>query len=242
MTEALAFVNYYARIGYFRHVQTVCNDALKKRGGNDPTMLFWRALGMLQEGSVNEAIREYETVASRGDMQLNLPVKLALLHAHKASKVVDTEEVMRLEQEVDMEDSNAPDRARLMAAQLLWHLGDLAQAKDQVTRLLQLQSHSVPGLALLGWLELQEAEEELAGGYGDEHLSAAEQSFGRALEASASKKDLEALMGRARVHQLNRQYKEALDQLNQVRATTTPTENATRPVSLTQPRPSRVYC
>jgi tetratricopeptide repeat protein 21B len=215
MADPGILVQHYARAGYFRHIQTVCNDALKKRS-NDPALLFWRALGMLKEGSVNEAIREYEAVASRGDVQLALPVKLALLHAHKASKVVDSEEVMRLEQEIDMEDSNASDRARLMAAQVLWHLGDVAQAKEQVDRLLQLQSHSVPGLALRGWLDLHEAQEELASGFGDEHLSAAELSFGHALEASAPKKDLEALMGRARIHLLKRQFRDALDQLNQV--------------------------
>ena len=91
--EVLALVNYYARSGYYRHVQTVCNEVLKKRGGTDPTLLFWRALGMLMEGSVNEAIQEYETLASRGDMQLNLPVKHALMRAHGLSKVVNTDDV-----------------------------------------------------------------------------------------------------------------------------------------------------
>ena len=45
--EVLALVNYYARNGYYRHVQTVCNEVLKKRGSTDPTLVFWRALGML---------------------------------------------------------------------------------------------------------------------------------------------------------------------------------------------------
>ena len=47
--EVLALVNYYARSGYYRHVQTVCNEVLKKRGTSDPTLVFWRALGMLRE-------------------------------------------------------------------------------------------------------------------------------------------------------------------------------------------------
>ena len=40
--------------------------------------------------------------------------------------------------------------------------------------------------------------------------------WGKAIEAGGQKKDLEALMGRARVHQVKEQYNEALDQLNQV--------------------------
>ena len=72
--EVLGLVNYYARNGYNRHVQTVCNEVLKKRGSTDPTLVFWRALGMLKEGSVNEAIHDYEGIKSRGDLQLSLPV------------------------------------------------------------------------------------------------------------------------------------------------------------------------
>ena len=216
MAETSAFVNYYARTGYFRHLQSVCNDGLKRRS-TDQTLVFWRAFGMFKEGSIHEAIRDLEGIASRGDMQLALPVNIALLHAHKASKVVDNEEVMRLEQEIDLQDGNAPDRARLLAAQLLWHLGDVSQAKDQVLRLLELQSHSVPSLALLGWLELADVEagDEFGTGLNDDNFISAERSFSKALEASSSKKDLEALMGRARMHQLKGQYREALDHLSQ---------------------------
>lgn len=51
--RVLALVHYYAREGYFRHVQTVCNEVLKKRAG-DPVLTFWKAYGCLQEGSTAE--------------------------------------------------------------------------------------------------------------------------------------------------------------------------------------------
>ena len=153
--EVLALVNYYARAGYYRHLQTVCNEVLKKRGSTDPTLVFWRALGMLKEGAVNDAIRDYEGIKSRGDLQLALPSKLALVHAHQMSKVVDGEEVHRLQGEVAMDEQSAPDRARLTAALLLWHLGELDEAKMHATRLLQMQPQYVPALTLMGWLELQ---------------------------------------------------------------------------------------
>lgn len=51
--RVLALVHYYAREGYFRHVQTVCNEVLKKRAG-DPVLTFWRAYGLLQEGATAE--------------------------------------------------------------------------------------------------------------------------------------------------------------------------------------------
>ena len=111
-SEIGSMISYYARTGYYRHLQTICTDELKKRGG-DPTLHFWRALGMLQEGSINEAIREYEAVGSiPGGVQLALPVKLALLYAHRASRVVDREDVERLEQEIELVEPRATEQAR----------------------------------------------------------------------------------------------------------------------------------
>ena len=223
--EVLALVNYYARSGFYRHVQTVCNEVLKKRGGSDPTLTFWRALGTLKEGGVNDAIRELEGVAARGDMQLALPVKLALLHANLASRVVDHEEVSHLESEVAAEASSAPDRARLHAALLLWHLGERSEARVHVNTLLDLQPHSVPSLTLLGWLELQDAEAAAAAGDAEEAGSMARRAataFDEALANCSAKKDLEALMGRARLLRFREQHKEALDELNQARAPSAP--------------------
>ena len=57
-----------------------------------------------------------------------------------------------------MDEQNAPDRARLTAALLLWHLGELDEAKMHATRLLQMQPQYVPALTLMGWLELQAAD------------------------------------------------------------------------------------
>ena len=217
--EVLALVNYYARAGYYRHLQTVCNEVLKKRGSTDPTLVFWRALGMLKEGAVNDAIRDYEGIKSRGDLQLALPSKLALVHAHQMSKVVDGEEVHRLQSEVAMDEQNAPDRARLTAALLLWHLGELDEAKMHATRLLQMQPQYVPALTLMGWLELQEVESDeslMLGIDPEQSLGRAEAAFEDALAACSAKKDLEALMGKARVLLLKRRYKQALEELNQV--------------------------
>lgn len=160
---SVALVSYYLRSGYYRHAQTVCSETLKKRS-NDPNMLFWRAVAMLKEGSGNEAVRELEGLLRRADAQMQLPVKVALLHAHRACKVVDSEAVSMLESELlsGVED-NAPDRARLTAAMLLWHLGESYDAKNHVEHLLRMQPSSVPALALAGWLEIASAEYEMAG-------------------------------------------------------------------------------
>ena len=109
-TDVLALVNYYCRAGYYRHAQTVCNEMLKKRS-NDPQMLLWRAFSMLKEGQASEAVRERETLARKADMQTALPVKIALLHAHRACKIVDEDAVGRLESDT---------KCAKGAAQLWW--------------------------------------------------------------------------------------------------------------------------
>ena len=49
--ESLSLINFYAREGFYRHVQAVCDDSLKKRG-DDPVLIFWKAFGIVQEGFV----------------------------------------------------------------------------------------------------------------------------------------------------------------------------------------------
>ena len=61
--RVLALVHYYAREGYYRHVQTVCNEVLKKRAG-DPVLTFWKAYGLLMEGSVSDVGHHSRAAAS----------------------------------------------------------------------------------------------------------------------------------------------------------------------------------
>lgn len=150
--------------------------------------------------------------------ELGLAVKLALVHAHGRCKVVDTEELARLEQEVrGPEEESATDRARLHAGLLLWHLGEMHGARRQAQALLRLNPQSVPALTLSGHLALADAAAETeANGDPSVHLENAANTFEQAMSASSSRKDVETLMGKVRMHQMREQMKEALDCLNQV--------------------------
>ena len=44
-----AYINYYCREKYYRHLQNACLESLKKYG-NDPVLIFWKAFGVLMEG------------------------------------------------------------------------------------------------------------------------------------------------------------------------------------------------
>jgi len=52
-----AGVLYYARERYYRHVQTSVLEVLKKYG-SDPVLLFWKAYGIIMEGTC-EALQHY---------------------------------------------------------------------------------------------------------------------------------------------------------------------------------------
>ncbi len=47
--DTQTLINFYGRQRFYRHIQAVCNDALKKRG-DDPVLIFWKAFGLLNEG------------------------------------------------------------------------------------------------------------------------------------------------------------------------------------------------
>ena len=98
--ESQVLINFYARQGFFRHIQAVCNDSLKKRG-DDPVLIFWKAFSILQEGkhlyylsflthyilgSVSEAIRELESINGKRDVQLAVTSALLVAH-HRYSRL-----------------------------------------------------------------------------------------------------------------------------------------------------------
>lgn len=55
-TETQSLINFYAREKYWRHIQIVCNEGLRKRG-DDPTLIFWKAFGVLMEGNDRITLR-----------------------------------------------------------------------------------------------------------------------------------------------------------------------------------------
>ena len=246
--EAVPLINYYAHAGYYRHMQNVCNDVLKKQS-NNTLLIFWRAVGMLKEGQAGEAIRELENILRRNDVQLMLPAKIALLHAHRACQIVDSEAVTRLETDLmgSEDDTSVPDRARMQAALLFWHLGECVDAKQHVTTLLRLQSTNVQALVLLGWLEIAAAEQEISGikfdgsnGDPSEEFAAAGEAFEKAISAGGGKRDLEAMMGQARLMTMQGRHKDALDHLSQVSEGLA--RRPPRAVSLHPPRARPWHC
>ena len=52
--EVKALLHQYARQGFYRYMQTVCDEVIKKKG-NEPTLVFWKAYATFKQGT-NEGV------------------------------------------------------------------------------------------------------------------------------------------------------------------------------------------
>ena len=55
--------------------------------GMDPILVYWKAYGIFQEGSVTEAIREVSRVQER--REVTFAAALALIYYHERSRHID---------------------------------------------------------------------------------------------------------------------------------------------------------
>lgn len=153
-------INYYLRKGWYDHVQRLCESILEKKG-SDPTVMFWRAFGIVLERSYSSAIRELENLKKRKEVEL--PCLHALIYAHNQCKHVDHEEIAQFELQVCMAEESATEHSLLLCANFFWHLKEHAKARKLLEQLTGVNGR--PGLAkdpivqqraivLRGWVDL----------------------------------------------------------------------------------------
>jgi tetratricopeptide repeat protein 21B len=211
MSDATALIDFYCQAGYYRQVQTVCQELLQKRG-EDSVLLFWQLFGLAKEGKVNHAIQELAGL--RGKRDVELPVCVALAHWHACASLKDHDAISELRNAQHSLEDRALDSALLLTATFLWHVGDLAEARKIVERVLQASPDNVRALALQGWIAVS--------GTPRERTDNAEAAFDRALTVSGGnggKKDLTALMGKAKFYSLSSRFRDSLAVLKQAMLT-----------------------
>eukprot|EP00899_Mesostigma_viride_P018008 jgi/Mesvir1/26208/Mv02392-RA.1 len=218
MSEIQAYITYYARNGFSRHLQTVCREVLKKRV-TDPVLSFWYAYGLILEGSYSEAIRELDTLVGKREVEGAAPA--ALIYAHKQCRIVDEDAVSHFTMQLEMEEKNSKEGSSILQATFHWMvelagkgknhtapgLGpDARKARELVERVLRTQPGNPSAQTLKGWMELT-----LEGG----SLAKAAQLFDDVLSNGAGgPKDLDALLGKSTYFELKEQYGAALSELN----------------------------
>lgn len=65
--SVLALVLYFAREGYWHHVQTVADQVIKKRG-RAPVLSFWKAYAVAREGEYAASIRNFDDLRSKREV------------------------------------------------------------------------------------------------------------------------------------------------------------------------------
>ncbi|PNW81978.1 hypothetical protein CHLRE_06g268800v5 [Chlamydomonas reinhardtii] len=210
--RVLALVHYYAREGYFRHVQTVCNEVLKKRPG-DGVLTFWRAYGLLMEGNTADAMRDLSSI--QGNSDLELAVAAAQLLGHESAKVPDHDAIIDLQAKLEIEERTASDQPCLHLASFYLYTKSKERARGLVERVLRNQPDMVPAQVLLGWIIIsQQQDDEYDMLFDESELDDALSHFEQAVEHDHN--DLQALLGKAKIMELKKQLGPCLDVLTEI--------------------------
>ena len=127
--------------------------------GVDPVLVFWKAFGIFQEGSVTEAIRELSRIQERREVQFAAAV--ALIYYHERCRNIDQETIDTLTITLDEKESMASDRDLLTAGTFMWHTQQFKRAGTVVQKLLDNNANSLTAQTLKGWIYLSAPKEEL---------------------------------------------------------------------------------
>jgi tetratricopeptide repeat protein 21B len=92
----------------------------------DPILVFWKAYGIFNEGSITEAIRELTRIQERREVQY--ATCISLIYYHERCRNVDQESVDTLQAMLENKEEMASDKDLLQAATFLWHTSQFKRA------------------------------------------------------------------------------------------------------------------
>jgi len=218
MADMQAVINHYAREGYARSIQQICDKVLAKRPG-EPVASFWRAFGTIKEGAYNEALRELDALS--GEREVELATRAAMIHAHQLCKIVDHEAVDALESRVRELEDEAPERALLQCATFHWLVGGpegARNARAYAERVTAVQPDLPAAQTLLAWVDLTVEEPDEGQAERQRRVQGCSAAFERVIASAGpeGKDTLEALMGRAKCQELSGQLDAAVETLNRL--------------------------
>ncbi|XP_030623493.1 tetratricopeptide repeat protein 21B [Chanos chanos] len=154
--KCLVSIIYYFREKFYRHAINTTVSYLRIHT-NDPVLLFFKAIGILMEGRIQEAIQELQQIKDRSPV--SLCSIMALIHAHRQSDTIDQNTMAELESCAKVSRKTALKQTLYYNGLFLWLLGCNEKAKDYITRMLKLSKCSGQGLILLGWILLSSEDE-----------------------------------------------------------------------------------
>ncbi|XP_065054055.1 tetratricopeptide repeat protein 21B-like isoform X1 [Rhopilema esculentum] len=201
----LAKINYCCREGYYRQLQNICLESLQKYG-HDPVLIFWKAFGILMEEQISEAISEFDGIKDKRDVILCSC--MALIIAHKRTKMVDKETVKQLESKLKAERTSCGETALYFAGMFLFHSGKPDKAREYIDRMLKMSPQSKEGLMLRGWIDLKSSREQ--------YTKKAIKFFDEVLNSPQSQKEIDAMLGKVDYLKMKNNFSGALELTNQL--------------------------
>ena len=173
----------------------------------DPILVFWKAFGIFNEGNVNEAIRELTRVEGRREVQY--AAAHALIHYHDRCRNKDQATIDTYVVELESREELAGDRDLLCAATFLCHIQQLKKAGQQIQKLLEINPGNLNAQAIRGWIYHKTGKDELQ--------QKAMTMFESVLqEGDGNPRHLEAMLGRAKLHEKFKQYDNCLMGLSEI--------------------------
>ncbi|XP_048367165.1 tetratricopeptide repeat protein 21A [Sphaerodactylus townsendi] len=148
--QLLAKIVYYAQEKYFNHIVHLTNIELSKHT-YDPVLLFFKAVGTLFLGRIQEGISLLENAQKR-HVDVSLCCVLGLIHAHKKCEIVDSTAVLELQNKLKDLWKTAGSNALYYAGVFLWLINQHDKAKEYIDKMLQISNGTREGLILKGWM------------------------------------------------------------------------------------------
>ncbi|UYV83543.1 TTC21B [Cordylochernes scorpioides] len=181
---------------YTRSMHDAAKECLQLQY-NDSISRFYLGVSLIQEGRLQEGIRELEQVRENKDVVLGSI--LALIYAHRKCKVVDQDTVMFLDSLLKESRKHPDDNALYYAGQFLFLIEHYDKAKEYVDRLIKTSTLR-EGFILKGWQELMTNHNN------KKIIEFFENGGGH----------VDAILGQAKYYEKNKNYSRALDIINQL--------------------------
>ncbi|XP_015781277.1 tetratricopeptide repeat protein 21B-like [Tetranychus urticae] len=194
-------IHYYCLHGFNRMMANTALEGIRVFPSDHKFRLYY-GISLLLEARYQEAIRELDNIQE--DQNLVLASLLALIHAHKACKSLDREEISKLEGKLRDQRKQAKEVALYFAGLYLLFVGRFDKSREYLDRMLKLNNNLREASNVLGWLEL------LSGG--DKSTSQAAQFFDKGVKLN----DPEAILGKSKCLERSGSYWRAIEQLNQM--------------------------
>lgn len=197
--EYTSLILYYGRERFFNMMQTYALEALTRYPGHKPFRLF-NGFALCLGNRIQEAIRELHPLQTDADIAMG--VLLALIYAHRRCKVIDKEAILECDARLKDERKRLSAAGAYSAAVFLYQSGKVEKAREYAERALRLDRNSGEAAVLKGWCDVA------VGKVGPHTLTL--------FEGNSVDRNMDAMLGQARYHQLNGDFEAALMVINRL--------------------------